>query len=62
MLLNYCMEVMWNAVFYDTVAEHSSAWRKRKLWSGYPKFKIPGSELRDRGEKPERLPDEKVSY
>ncbi|KAG6648175.1 histone-lysine N-methyltransferase ATXR7 isoform X1 [Carya illinoinensis] len=60
MLLNYCMEVMWNAVFYDTVAEHSSAWRKRKLWSGYPKFKIPGSELRDRGEKPERLPDEKL--
>ncbi|XP_077212397.1 histone-lysine N-methyltransferase ATXR7-like isoform X2 [Tasmannia lanceolata] len=31
-----CMQVMWNAIFYDTVAEHSCAWRKRKRWSGYP--------------------------
>lgn len=28
------MQVMWNAVFYDPLVEYSSAWRKRKLWSG----------------------------
>lgn len=31
-LLDSCMEVMWNAVFYDTIAEYSSRWRKRKRW------------------------------
>ncbi|KAF3446965.1 hypothetical protein FNV43_RR12145 [Rhamnella rubrinervis] len=35
MLFDYCMEVMWNAVFYDPVAEYASVWRKRKLWSGF---------------------------
>ncbi|XP_062163830.1 histone-lysine N-methyltransferase ATXR7 isoform X2 [Alnus glutinosa] len=58
MLFDYCMQVMWNAVFYDTVAEYTSAWRKRKVWSGYPKFKIPVGEFRDRGQKPETLTDE----
>ncbi|XP_068647518.1 histone-lysine N-methyltransferase ATXR7-like [Aristolochia californica] len=33
-----CMQVIWNAVFYDTVAEYSHAWRKRKRWSTYPVF------------------------
>ncbi|KAL5538469.1 hypothetical protein UlMin_045918 [Ulmus minor] len=33
LLFHCCMEVIWNAVFYDTVADYSSAWRKRKLWS-----------------------------
>lgn len=28
-----CMQVMWNAVFYDLIADYSSAWRKRKRWS-----------------------------
>ncbi|XP_024031218.1 histone-lysine N-methyltransferase ATXR7 [Morus notabilis] len=40
-LFDYCMEVMWNAVFYDTLAEYSSAWRKRKLWSGIPISRKP---------------------
>lgn len=60
MLFDYCMQVMWNAVFYDTVAEYTSAWRKRKVWSGYPKFKIPVGEFRDRGQKPETQTDEDV--
>ncbi|KAK6160903.1 hypothetical protein DH2020_004284 [Rehmannia glutinosa] len=33
MVFHSCMRVMWNATFYDHVAEYSSAWRKRKLWS-----------------------------
>ncbi|KAF5187072.1 Histone-lysine n-methyltransferase atxr7 [Thalictrum thalictroides] len=33
---DYCMQVLWNSVFYDPVADYSSAWRKRKRWSGYP--------------------------
>lgn len=35
-LCDYCMQVMWNAVFYDTVAEYLLSWRKRKLWSTPP--------------------------
>ncbi|KAL4650567.1 hypothetical protein ACB092_01G096400 [Castanea dentata] len=58
MLFDYCMQVMWNAVFYDTVAEYSSAWRKRKLWSGHTKFEIPAGEFRNCDQKPETLPDE----
>ncbi|KAL8523875.1 hypothetical protein ACS0TY_013726 [Phlomoides rotata] len=33
MLFDSCLQVMWNAVFYDLVSEYSSAWRKRKRWS-----------------------------
>ncbi|KAG9455533.1 hypothetical protein H6P81_000041 [Aristolochia fimbriata] len=33
-----CMQVIWNAVSYDSVAEYSHAWRKRKRWSLYPIF------------------------
>ncbi|XP_043708021.1 histone-lysine N-methyltransferase ATXR7 isoform X2 [Telopea speciosissima] len=36
MLFDSCMQVMWNAVFYDPVAHYSCAWRKRRRWSGYP--------------------------
>ncbi|XP_023636689.1 histone-lysine N-methyltransferase ATXR7 isoform X3 [Capsella rubella] len=36
MLHNHCMQIMWNAVFYDTVATHSSSWRKNKLWFRSP--------------------------
>lgn len=32
MLFDSCLEVMWNAVFYDTITEYSSRWRKRKRW------------------------------
>ena len=47
MLYDYCMEVMWNAVFYDTVAEYSSFWRKRKLWSGHILSQKPSREIGD---------------
>ncbi|KAL6996049.1 hypothetical protein U1Q18_006185 [Sarracenia purpurea var. burkii] len=33
MVFDSCMQVMWNAVFYDLIVEHSSAWRKRIQWS-----------------------------
>lgn len=32
-LFDSCMQVMWNAVFYDSVAEQVSVWRKEKMWS-----------------------------
>ncbi|KAJ6351886.1 hypothetical protein OIU76_001163 [Salix suchowensis] len=35
-LSDYCMEVLWNAVFYDTIAECTTSWRKSKLWSSHP--------------------------
>lgn len=57
MLFDYCMQVMWNAVFYDSVAEYSSSWRRRKLWSGSPVWRIPSSE--DPG-KIDKLPHEAV--
>ncbi|CAK9178256.1 unnamed protein product [Ilex paraguariensis] len=34
MVFDSCMQVLWNAVFYDPVVGYSSAWRKRKRWSG----------------------------
>ncbi|XP_059638347.1 histone-lysine N-methyltransferase ATXR7 isoform X2 [Cornus florida] len=34
-LFDSCMQVMWNAVFYDPIVAYSSAWRKRKIWSGH---------------------------
>ncbi|KAG8373280.1 hypothetical protein BUALT_Bualt11G0007400 [Buddleja alternifolia] len=38
MVVDSCLQVMWNAIFYDPVAEYSSAWRKMKRWSStrYP--------------------------
>lgn len=33
------MQVMWNAVFYDSIAEYSSTWRRNKLWFGQPNVK-----------------------
>lgn len=30
---DYCMQVMWNAVFYEPVSQYSTSWRKRKRWS-----------------------------
>ncbi|GFY86361.1 SET domain protein 25 [Actinidia rufa] len=35
MVFDSCMQVMWNAVSYDPIAEYSSAWRKRMRWSGH---------------------------
>ncbi|KAK3187912.1 hypothetical protein Dsin_027473 [Dipteronia sinensis] len=45
-LFDYCMQVVWNAVFYDSIAEYSSVWRKRKLWSGHPKITLPACDSR----------------
>ncbi|KAK8498565.1 hypothetical protein V6N12_035231 [Hibiscus sabdariffa] len=36
MLFEYCMEVTWNAVFYDSIVEYLSSWRRGKLWYGQP--------------------------
>ncbi|KAK9135512.1 hypothetical protein Syun_014842 [Stephania yunnanensis] len=36
-----CMQVMWNAVFYDPIFECSCAWRKRKRWTDHC---LPSSE------------------
>ncbi|XP_027358727.1 histone-lysine N-methyltransferase ATXR7 isoform X2 [Abrus precatorius] len=49
-LLDYCMQVMWNAVFFDTLAEHLSSWRKRKLWS-HPKPQPSINGCKDHAEK-----------
>ncbi|VVB07634.1 unnamed protein product [Arabis nemorensis] len=35
-LYNHSMQIMWNAVFYDTVTTYSSSWRKKKLWFRSP--------------------------
>ncbi|KAL3830573.1 hypothetical protein ACJIZ3_019375 [Penstemon smallii] len=32
MLFDSCLQVLWNAIIYDPVAEYSSAWRKKKRW------------------------------
>ncbi|KAK9270249.1 hypothetical protein L1049_025826 [Liquidambar formosana] len=62
MIFDSCIEVLWNAVFYDPMAEYTSAWRKRKRWSGHPTFMVPVSEkgmlLRGYVENIEKLPDE----
>ncbi|KAH0981359.1 hypothetical protein GBA52_008536 [Prunus armeniaca] len=58
MLFDYCMQVMWNAVFYDSVAEYSSSWRRRKLWSGSPVLRTPPSESGDYAVKIDKLPHE----
>lgn len=42
-----CLQVMWNAIFYDPVADYSSSWRKMKLWysPGYVQQSIPHKEF-----------------
>ncbi|XP_077231567.1 histone-lysine N-methyltransferase ATXR7-like isoform X2 [Tasmannia lanceolata] len=50
-----CMQVMWNAISYDSVAEYSCAWRKRKRWSGYPILPIVAAVEQD-------TPREKLPY
>lgn len=34
-LFKACMQVMWNAVFYDPIADYACAWRKRNRWSSH---------------------------
>ncbi|XP_028180508.1 histone-lysine N-methyltransferase ATXR7-like isoform X3 [Glycine soja] len=49
-LLDYSMQVMWNAVFFDTLAEYLSSWRKKKLWS-HRKPQPSANECEDHTEK-----------
>lgn len=44
MLFKYCMEVAWNGIFYDTIADYATAWRRQKLWFGQPRLTFPSSE------------------
>lgn len=48
-LNDYCMQVMWNAVVYDSLAEYVHNWRKRKLWSVCPKPRLSISGCKDYG-------------
>ncbi|CAK8531800.1 unnamed protein product [Lathyrus sativus] len=45
-LFDYCLQVMWNAVFFDTVSEYLFSWRKRKYWS-HPKPPLTVDESKD---------------
>lgn len=56
-LFDYCLQVMWNAVFFDTVAEYLFSWRKRKLWF-HPK---PQSSINGRKDYVEKIESEAVS-
>ncbi|RDY03803.1 Histone-lysine N-methyltransferase ATXR7, partial [Mucuna pruriens] len=49
-LLDYCMQVMWNAVFFDIIAEYLSSWRVRKLWS-HPQPQPSANGCKDHAEK-----------
>ncbi|KAJ4836901.1 hypothetical protein Tsubulata_037371 [Turnera subulata] len=42
-LFDRCMEVLWNGVFYDEVADYSSFWRGQKIWFGLPMNRAPAS-------------------
>ncbi|XWS20802.1 hypothetical protein CRYUN_Cryun30bG0000900 [Craigia yunnanensis] len=56
MLFEYCMQVMWNAVFYDSIAEYSSAWRRGKLWFGQPpNVMVSASDSIDHGKETENI-------
>lgn len=61
MLFDYSLQVVWNAVFYDTLAEYSSAWRRKRLWSCHPHYNLTSSGYIDRVKKIEKLPAEAVS-
>ncbi|KAK7412991.1 hypothetical protein VNO78_04796 [Psophocarpus tetragonolobus] len=49
-LLDYCMELMWNAVFFDTITEYICSWRKARLWS-HPKPQLSAEGCKDHSEK-----------
>lgn len=61
MLFDYSLQVVWNAVSYDTVAEYSSRWRRRRFWSYRPHYSLASSGYRDRVKKIEKTPAEAVS-
>ncbi|KAJ9186261.1 hypothetical protein P3X46_001859 [Hevea brasiliensis] len=60
-LFDYCMEVMWNAVFYDAVREYSTFWRKRKHWFAHQNIRIPAT-VTDYVKETEKLPSELESF
>ncbi|KAA8528832.1 hypothetical protein F0562_036187 [Nyssa sinensis] len=55
------LRVMWNAVFYDPIMEYSSAWRKRKHWSGHNDAVERGIRYMGYGGKIEKLSAESLS-
>ena len=61
MLFDYSLQVVWNAVSYDMVAEYSSAWRSKRLWSYRPHYNLASSGHSDRTKKIEKIPAEAVS-
>lgn len=61
MLFDYSLQVAWNAVFYDTVAEYSSAWRRKRLWFYHPHHTLVSSGHSDHAKKIEKVPAEDVS-
>ena len=61
MLFEYCMQVMWNAVFYDSIAEYSSVWRRGKLWFGQPNVMVSASHSIDHGKETENITAKTVS-
>lgn len=61
MLFDYSLQVVWNAVSYDTVAEYSSAWRRKRFWSYRPHYNLASSGYSDRVKKIEKIPAEAVS-
>ncbi|XVE94333.1 hypothetical protein REPUB_Repub02eG0000300 [Reevesia pubescens] len=54
-LFDYCVQVMWNAVFYDSIAEYSSAWRRGKLWFGQPNVMVSAGDSMDHGKETENV-------
>lgn len=44
-LFDHCMHVMWNAVFYDSMAELIYSWRREKLWSTQHKTHMSSSSV-----------------
>ncbi|XP_023546017.1 histone-lysine N-methyltransferase ATXR7 isoform X1 [Cucurbita pepo subsp. pepo] len=58
MLFDYSLQVVWNAVSYDMVAEYSSAWRSKRLWSYRPHYNLASSGHSDRTKKIEKIPAE----
>ncbi|KAG6599079.1 Histone-lysine N-methyltransferase ATXR7, partial [Cucurbita argyrosperma subsp. sororia] len=57
-LFDYSLQVVWNAVSYDMVAEYSSAWRSKRLWSYRPHYNLASSGHSDRAKKIEKIPTE----
>ncbi|KAK4767770.1 hypothetical protein SAY87_002911 [Trapa incisa] len=51
MLHDYCMEVTWNAICYDTIAHYVSSWRSQKIWSGRAS-ELPSSKLKAKNVQP----------